>query len=37
MFKESTEYYIVNYYENTTLAFVDAKILLESFHDRGKI
>ena len=35
MFKESTEYSIVNYYGDMTLAFVDAKILLESFHDKG--
>lgn len=33
MFKKSTEYSIVNHYENMTLAFIDAKILLESFHD----
>lgn len=35
MIKKVTEYSIVNSYDSDSLVFVDAKILLESFHDKG--
>lgn len=35
MTKKATEYSIVNSYDSDILVFVDAKLLLESFHDKG--
>lgn len=35
MVKKVAEYSIMEHYENTTLALIDAKTLLESFHDKG--
>lgn len=35
MIKKVTEYSIANRYDNTVLVFVDAKLLLESFKDKG--
>lgn len=35
MTKKATEYSIVNSYDSDILVFVDAKLLLESFHDKS--